>query len=328
LSACERNYEISKGAYFRLFVRLEALPMKLIVSVILVLGGILLCLRAWRGSDNRRATQVWEALARTAERPGAAFDPSMLNGLVEPARRYFKYVIGEAAPIRTVAVIRMSGELGLGTKDKPNYGPMQAEQILAPPHGLVWKLDAGRGFKRITGSDGFDGETSWVRFWLLDTFPVVRAGGTSDHARAAFGRVVAEAVFWAPAALLPNSGVTWEAIGADAARATVTHGGMTQTVDVTVADDGRPTMVVIPRWSDANPEKSYRLQPFGGYLSEFRDFDGYRLPTRVEGGNFIGTEQYFPFYKARIEELRFVAPSSELGSGPETSRAIPVIPSH
>jgi hypothetical protein len=80
----------------------------------------------------------------------------MLNGLAEPARRYFKYVIGEAAPIRTVAVIRMSGELGLGTKDKPNCGPMQAEQILAPPHGLVWKLDAGRGFKRITGSDGFD----------------------------------------------------------------------------------------------------------------------------------------------------------------------------
>ena len=50
----------------------------------------------------------------------------------------------------------------------------------------------------------------------------------------------------------------------------------------------------------------YRLQPFGGFLSEFRDFDGYRLPTRVEGGNFIGTEAYFPFYKAQVDHLRFV----------------------
>jgi hypothetical protein len=284
--------------------------MKGVAAVVLILGALLLCLQAWRWSDNRHATQAWESLARTAGRPGESFDPSMLSGLAEPARRYFTYMIPEGAPIRTVAVLRMSGEIGLGTKDKPNYVPMRAEQILAPPHGLVWKVEAGGGFKRIAGSDGFDGKSSWVRFWLVNTFPVVRAGGTSDHARAAFGRVVAEAVFWAPAALLPDSGVSWEAIGADIARATVTHRGMAQTVDVTVADDGRPTMVVIPRWSDENPEKSYRLQPFGGYLSEFRDFDGYRLPTKVEGGNFIGTEQYFPFYKARVEELRLVAPSS------------------
>jgi hypothetical protein len=81
---------------------------------------------------------------------------------------------------------------------------------------------------------------------------------------------------------------------------------MVQMVDVNVADDGRPTMVVIPRWSDANPEKTYRLQPFGGFLSEFRDFDGYKLPTHVEGGNFIGTEAYFPFYKAKVDGLRFI----------------------
>jgi hypothetical protein len=100
--------------------------------------------------------------------------------------------------------------------------------------------------------------------------------------------------------------VSWEFVSADVARATVTHNDMVQTVDVTVDDDGRPTRVVIPRWTDANPEKTYQLQPFGGFLSEFQEFAGYQLPTRVEGGNFIGTEAYFPFYKARVESLRFV----------------------
>jgi hypothetical protein len=280
--------------------------MTMLAIVLLLLAAILLCLQALRAWDNRRASQAWQALAQTAKRTDAVFDASMVGGLAEPARRFFRYVIREGTPIRTVLLIRTSGEIGLGTSDNPNYASMRAEQILAPPHGLVWKLDAGRGFKRIAGSDGFDGETSWVRFWLLSAFPVVRAGGTADHARAAFGRVVAEAVFWAPAALLPDNDVSWEAIGADTARATVTHNGMTQTVDVTVASDGQPTTVVIPRWSDANPERTYQLQPFGGYLSEFRDFEGYRLPTRVEGGNFIGTEEYFPFYKARVEGLHFV----------------------
>jgi hypothetical protein len=66
-------------------------------------------------------------------------------------------------------------------------------------------------------------------------------------------------------------------------------------VDITVDDQGAPSTVVIQRWSDANPERSFREQPFGGHVSEFRSFGGYQLPTRVEGGNLIGTPDYFPF---------------------------------
>jgi hypothetical protein len=215
-------------------------------------------------------------------------------------------MIGTGTVLRSVVRIRMAGELGLGTKGAPRYWPMRADQILAPPYGLVWNLRAGKGVMRISGSDGLDGQTSWVRFWLMGTLPIVRAGGTIDHARAAFGRVVAESVFWAPAALLPGNGITWEAINADVARATVKQNDRSQTVDVKVAEDGQPTMVVIPRWSDANPQGVYQLQPFGGYLSVFRDVDGYRLPFRVEGGNFVGTEEYFPFYKISVTEIRFV----------------------
>lgn len=281
--------------------------MKTLALVVAVLILAFVGLQAWRWSDNRRAARAWDALARTARASPPLFDPSIVHGLPDPARRFFLFTIKPGSPLRTVAEIRMGGEIGLGTKHEPKYMPMRAQQILAPPHGLVWKLDAGQSAMRISGSDGFDGERSWVRFWLLGTVPVLRAGGGPDHARAAFGRVVAEAVFWVPAALLPRNGVTWEAVKGDIARATVSHDGMTQTVDVTVAEDGRPVMVVIPRWTDANREKTYQIQPFGGYLSEFRDFDGYTLPTRVEGGNFVGTEDYFPFYKASVEDVRFIA---------------------
>ncbi len=200
----------------------------------------------------------------------------------------------------------MSGQLGLGKQSNPRYLSMHAKQILAPPKGLLWQLSCGRRGLRIAGSDAIVGSRSWTRFWLYGTIPLVRVGGNANHARSAFGRVAAEAVFWVPAALLPQQGVSWRAVDDNTACATLVAGDFSQQVEVTVDPQGRPTRVLIQRWSNVNPARIYRLQPFGGYLSGYRNFDGYCLPTHVEGGNMIGTSEYFPFYKVDVDHLRFV----------------------
>lgn len=69
--------------------------------------------------------------------------------------------------------------------------------------------------------------------------------------------------------------------------------------------DGQPLLVRFQRWSNANPEKQHRLQSFGGYPSEFRTFDGFRLPTHVEAGNHFETDQYFPFFVADVTSVEF-----------------------
>ncbi len=145
----------------------------------------------------------------------------------------------------------------------------------------------------------------WTRFWLMGLLPVARMGGDPDHTRSAFGRYVAEAVFWTPAAVLPGPGVDWKWVGMDGARLTVNHQGLSQSVDVTVAPDGQPVKVCFERWSNANPEKQHRMQPFGGYVSEFKEFAGFRLPTHVEAGNWFGTDRYFPFFVVNVTDIVF-----------------------
>lgn len=283
---------------------------KVILVFVAVLSIVLLALCVWRWSDKRADQAAWASLASHQPLAPGLFDLSMIAGLPDPVQRYFRFAIAPGTPLYTVAEISMEGEFSLGTKDEPNYMPMHADQVLAAPNGFIWKVRAGDGIW-FKGSDGANDGASWSRFWLFGIAPVARAGNNEDHARAAFGRYVAEAVFWTPAVLLPGDGIQWESIDDSTARVTVTHMNLQQAVDVTVDADGRPSKVVFQRWSNANAAKTFQFQPFGGYLSDYKNFGGFHLPTRVQAGNFFETDDYFAFFKATITSVRFPADSRD-----------------
>ena len=275
--------------------------LTLAVAAVVFLGG-------WRWTDKSADQAAWIRLASHQPLAPAAFDLSMIAGLPDPAQRFFRFAIKPGTPLYTVAEVSMQGEFSLGNKMEPNYMPMRAEQILAVPNGFVWKVRAGDKIW-FAGSDGADDGISWSRFWLFGIVPVARAGNNEDHARSAFGRYVAEAVFWSPAALLPGENVRWEAIDESTVRVIVRHMGLEQAVELSVDADGTLSEVVFQRWSNANPAKEFQFQPFGGYLSDYKDFGGFRLPTRVEAGNFFGTDDYFAFFKVNVTSVRFPAAS-------------------
>ncbi|MDF3414151.1 hypothetical protein HKX54_06765 [Sulfitobacter sp. M57] len=267
------------------------------VLLLLLLVGLFL----WRALDHRADKVEFVRLLALQPTEPALFDRSMVETLPEPARRYFHFAIKERTPLFTVAEISMRGQFGMGDKSAPNYLPMRAKQVLAVPEGFIWKMSGGSGVLRVSGSDS----ASWTRFWLAGIVPVARAGGTRDHALSSLGRYLSEAVFWTPAAVLPRPDVVWTALDKDTARVTVTRDGAEQAVDVTVDPEGRPVRVFLQRWSNANPDGVYQLQPFGGTLSAFREVEGFRIPTHVEAGNFMGTDAYFPFFIADVTDIRF-----------------------
>ncbi|WP_422674242.1 DUF6544 family protein [Billgrantia sulfidoxydans] len=74
-----------------------------------------------------------------------------------------------------------------------------------------------------------------------------------------------------PGALLPQHDARWEETGEpNLARAIITHGSLEQAIEIAVAENGQTRWVQYQRWSNANPEKALRLQPFGCYLDNFQ----------------------------------------------------------
>lgn len=230
------------------------------------------------------------------------FSRERVASLPEPAQRFLTGAIAEGTPLWRGMRIEMQGEMRMSRDAR--FMPMRATQIMVPPLGMVWDVTAGRGIMRIRGQDAITPDTSWSLFKLWGLIPVARVGGTEDHFRAALGRLAADSLFWLPTAFVPGAGqdVRWSAPDPMTARMTLCANGHEQAVDLRFANatDAHPGECVFERWSDANDAKTYRLQPFGGTLSDWRCFDGLTLPTRIEAGNNWGRPEGFVFFRARV----------------------------
>lgn len=270
----------------------------LAVAAPLLLGGAALFAHsAWRGA-MREAEEAWRAVAARAEPAAGTFDPSRLEGLPEVAQRYFRRAIAPGTPLLTAVELEMDGTFLLGDAAGHRRYRMEARQILRPPFEFVWMPRLASGAMRITGSDGLAGGEAWTRFFIAGLVPVADARTSPDLLRSAAFRSAVEGI-WAPASLLPERGVVWEQIGRERARLTFTRTEPAIAIEMALAADGTVREVVGQRWSNANRQGRFRLQPFGGTILRSATFGGFTIPAEMHVGNHYGTADYLPFFQAR-----------------------------
>lgn len=240
------------------------------------------------------------ARARTSSR---RFDRAELVGLPEIAQRYFSHAIAPGTPLSTTVRLQMEGAFLLGDKAGFQTFAMTATQILAPPSEFVWIPKMQSGVMRISGSDGLVKGVAWTRFRLNGLVPVVDLQGSPDLERSSLTRSAMEAI-WAPASLLPFNGVVWRQTGPNTARLTFDTG--IEPVDLTLDSDGRVVEISTMRWSDANAQRAFRLQPFGGTITTERSFGGFTIPVEINVGNHFGTPDYLPFFQAKVTSAEYL----------------------
>lgn len=198
------------------------------IALVLVAVVVALWMARVRGEDS--VESLWEDLASPSGPAGVRFDSSMVAGLPAPARRYLMRAIAPGTPLSSSVRLRMHGSMRL--QPEGEFLNMEADQILAPPRGLVWKARVQRGLMRIQGFDSFGGGRGKLRWWLYGLVPVATADGP-DVDRSAAGRVAGEAIF-VPAVLLPQFGTRWEAVDDSTAVFEMTGGDEPVRVVITV----------------------------------------------------------------------------------------------
>jgi hypothetical protein len=273
-------------------------------TVALIGGAALFGMISYR-SAMREAQNGYGRIATDVGAAKDHFDPEQIRHLPEIAQRYLRHAIEVGTPLYATAELEMEGTFLLGDKESNQAYAMSARQAIRPPDGFVWVPNMRSGAMTISGSDGLLDGDAWTRFWLLGILPVAQERSSPDLVRSARFRAAVEGALWLPTTLLPERGAEWEQIGPDEAR--VRLGGFDPEIVVQMKFDqaGAVTEIVGQRWSNANPDKRFRLQPFGGTVAAERTIQGLTIPTQVAVGNHYGTPDYLPFFQARITRAVF-----------------------
>ncbi len=194
--------------------------------------------------------------------------------LPPPVSRYHRLAVGDAPAVATLRM-RHGGTFRTGPASKPV--PIRGEQIFtADPPGFLWT-----GQVRIAPGVWIDardfsmaGKGS-MRVLLDDTVTIADARGPDVDQGSAL-RLLAE-MPWYPTALFDERYVSWSAMDAEHARATLRIGHLEVSGVFQFGADGLPVRMTAERYMD-----KVGLRPWGGVYRSFRTVRGLRVPFEAE----------------------------------------------
>lgn len=280
------------------FVRTVLLVL---VALVLVLGAaVVLAGARWRSATAALVTRLHDS-----SQPGgqAIYSSSELAGLPPPVARYLGAVLRDGQRIPARARIEQRGTFAV--KPRPDgWRPFSAvQQFAARPAGFVWdaRINMAPGLDFLV-RDAFVDGTGSMYGTVMGAVPVVDVQGTPDIAAGALVRYLAEAV-WMPTALLPSQGVRWTPLDDTSARATLTAGGTTVSLDFFFGADGLVERIYTPaRGRDVKGTSV--PTPWEGRWFEYGERGGVRVPTRGEVA-WILDEGRMPYWRGEVTNVTY-----------------------
>lgn len=284
-----------------------------VIGVALWLG-----MHRWE-AESARVVATLHAHERAA---AGAVRESDLAGLPPPVVRYFRHVLRPGQSMISSATITWTGEFNMGRPGKDNWRPFTAVQAFVPgAPGFVWhaRIAMMPGLPVLV-RDSFVAGRGAMRGAVWGLIPVVTAEGTPTLASGALQRYLGEAA-WLPTALLPRSGVSWTAIDDTRARAAISAGGTTVSLEFRFDDQGRNLSVFASdRFYDDGTHPPV-ARPWQARNLAFGDVGGLQLATSsvAEWQLPEGTFAYWRGRPVRVE-YRVSTPDRDGGAPDDTRR--------
>jgi uncharacterized protein DUF6544 len=269
-------------------------------TAVLVIAGLGLIAGVARVRFSRQvAGEARDLFARAAEPPPV--DRARLAALPPPARRYLEAALG--ARTRAVRTLRLRHGGTFRTSLDGRWFPIRGEQYFAAdPPGFVWRgriaILPGLWVEARDRSMGGEGQML-VR---AESAVMLADAHGPELDQGALLRLLGETM-WFPTVLLDGRYVTWTAIDARTAAATLRVSGREVTGHFEFGDDGLPLAVVGERYRDLGGGRSV-LTPFRGEAADFRTVAGLLVPHRMTAMWTVGG-QALPYARFEVERLEY-----------------------
>lgn len=239
------------------------------VSLLLALGSL-----QWRRATDALRTRMRD---ETDAPPDPPVVSSSVDTLPPPVARYLRFALREGQPRVATAHLVSRGKF---RRDEAvdAWIPFKAHQLVAATRpGFVW--DARMRMApavAIHVVDAYVGGSGTLKAAVAGIFPVMEAPDTPELAAGELMRWLAETP-WVPTALLPGGCVEWSPLDDESARATVTDGTLTVSVDFRFGPDGGVREVFAPK-RPREVNGGYIPTPWSGRFDAYRECDGMRIP--------------------------------------------------
>jgi hypothetical protein len=233
----------------------------------------------------------------TASSPPARFEPALLGHLDEPVRRFFAHAIADGAPLAGAVRLTMSGRIRIGA-----WIPFSAGQRI-DPRSSEWRARVGAGpVTLLRVVDRYAEGAGSMDIRLLGRVRLAHATG-EDVTRSAAGRIALEAATFAPATLLPRTGVRWWAEAEDEIVVGWEVPPEHPEVRIRIDDTGAVRSVSALRWHG----KARAYVPCGCEVHGERRFGDIVVPSSFTVAWWFGTPRHQPFFRAEIDDLAVIA---------------------
>lgn len=256
----------------------RVLALVALVVVVLIGAALLYASYRWNSGTVRLRARLEAARAPIAP---LRYDPSQLDSLPAPVRRYLGLVLRRGQPMIAAVHLRHTGTFNLSDSSQ-RWVPFSSDQrVITRRPGFDWnaRITVMPGIS-VRVHDAYIGGEGLLHAALLAMFPLVIQRGTPEVAEGELMRFLAESA-WYPTVLLPGQGVHWEPRDDRSAVATVRDGRVSASLEFRFAMNGLLESV--------RAEKRGRVvagatvpTPWVGRWSAWTWLNGVRVPTRGE----------------------------------------------
>lgn len=273
----------------------------LLIAGIIIIGAVAFVLFN-SYSFQRTVEDEISVLSRNAEQTTPApVLPEKIAALPKPVRRYVEYAIPAGRePVRFVRM-KQTGEFK--TDPAGEWMPLEAEQYFsAGSPGFIWhaKIRANPLF-RIDVRDTYDGKKGNMLVKLLSTVPVADATGPEMDV-SSLHRYIGE-MPWFPTAFLNEKHIAWEPVDSSHARAIITDGELSATVDFSFDEAGRITKVTTDERYRTVGDQFIR-DTWAGYYDDYQEIGGFRVPMEI-AGEWNLPEGNYSYVRLRVTEMEY-----------------------